>query len=399
MPVPTRTVRFSRSISLTSFIRLTSTTMPPRRGTAPSVSPVPPSRGTTGTRRSLAIWTTPATCSVLVGSTARSGSRSAHQCTRNGAGRGADQPNRPGREDQVGVSTVRSAVTTSSSRSTWRVTTHLRPSYPRPRCRGRAASSSWMSTTSMPWPSPAAASGRSDHGHALTRVSTSRAARLLQSAGRDPLGELRLLDREPAAAAGAVRPLGHPVDVVEREAGDRAEDLARLPPDPLALVEPTGVVVGDRPLDGHARGEPALADRPGRGARRRARPRCRTRHRILRVVLGERGDSRAGRAPAPASCPSSASCPGCAGRSAGPGRRTPSRRRDQPQHHLLPHQAEPVAGQLQHLGHRPRHRGAVERRLAVHEQHRLPADRQVSPALQSRTWSWLIGSRPAPARG
>ena len=67
MPVPTVTVRFSRSSSLILFIRFTSTTMPPRSGTAPSVSPVPPSRGTTGTRSSLAMRTTPATSSVLVG--------------------------------------------------------------------------------------------------------------------------------------------------------------------------------------------------------------------------------------------------------------------------------------------------------------------------------------------
>ena len=58
----------------------------PAQGTAPSVRPVPPSRGTTGTRRSLAIRTTPATSSVLVGSTARSGNRSDQRCTGNGAG-------------------------------------------------------------------------------------------------------------------------------------------------------------------------------------------------------------------------------------------------------------------------------------------------------------------------
>ena len=86
MPVPTVTVRLSRSSSLTAFIRFTSITIPPRSGTAPSVRPVPPSRGTTGTRSSLAMRTTPATSSVLVGSTARSGSRSAHLCTGNGAG-------------------------------------------------------------------------------------------------------------------------------------------------------------------------------------------------------------------------------------------------------------------------------------------------------------------------
>ena len=86
MPVPTVTVRFSRSSSWIWFIRLTSTTMPPRSGTAPSVRPVPPSRGTTGTRSSFAILTTAATSSVDTGSTARSGTRSAHRCTGKGAG-------------------------------------------------------------------------------------------------------------------------------------------------------------------------------------------------------------------------------------------------------------------------------------------------------------------------
>ena len=48
MPGPTVTVRSTRSISWIRFISLTSTRMPPRSGTAPSESPVPPARGTTG---------------------------------------------------------------------------------------------------------------------------------------------------------------------------------------------------------------------------------------------------------------------------------------------------------------------------------------------------------------
>ena len=43
--------------------------------------------------------------------------------------------------------------------------------------------------------------------------------RLLEPAGRDRGGELGLLDREPATAAGAVRPLRHPVDVGEVQPG------------------------------------------------------------------------------------------------------------------------------------------------------------------------------------
>ena len=41
-----------------------------------------------------------------------------------------------------------------------------------------SASSSWMSTTSMSRPAPASDSGRSDHGQALTSVSTSSSAAL-----------------------------------------------------------------------------------------------------------------------------------------------------------------------------------------------------------------------------
>ena len=86
MPVPTVTVRSARSISLISFISLTSTRIPPFSGTAPSARPVPPARGTTGIRTRLASLSTPETCSALVGSTATSGMNSAHRCTGNGAG-------------------------------------------------------------------------------------------------------------------------------------------------------------------------------------------------------------------------------------------------------------------------------------------------------------------------
>ena len=46
---------------------------------------------------------------------------------------------------------------------------------------------------------------------------------------------------------------------------------------------------------------------------------------------------------------------------------------------LLAHQPELIASQLQDLCDGARDRGAVERRLAVDEQHRLAADRQVEP--------------------
>ena len=65
MPAPTVQVRFSRSSSWMRSSRLRSSRMPWRSGTAPSVRPVPPERGTTGMRKRLAIRTISATSSVL----------------------------------------------------------------------------------------------------------------------------------------------------------------------------------------------------------------------------------------------------------------------------------------------------------------------------------------------
>ena len=69
IPGPTVTVRLAWSISWIWFISLTSTTIPWRSGTAPSVSPVPPARGTTGIPWRLASLTTSEICSAEVGST------------------------------------------------------------------------------------------------------------------------------------------------------------------------------------------------------------------------------------------------------------------------------------------------------------------------------------------
>ena len=49
-PGPTVTVRWSRSMSVIASMRLMSTRIPWRSGTAPSTRPVPPARGTSGTR-------------------------------------------------------------------------------------------------------------------------------------------------------------------------------------------------------------------------------------------------------------------------------------------------------------------------------------------------------------
>ena len=63
-----------------------STTMPCRSGTAPSVSPVAPARGTTGTPQRLASLTTSEICSALVGSTTACGMCSSQRWAGNGAG-------------------------------------------------------------------------------------------------------------------------------------------------------------------------------------------------------------------------------------------------------------------------------------------------------------------------
>ena len=73
IPGPTVTVRLEWSISTIWFISFTSTRIPCLSGTAPSVRPVPPARGTTGIRWRLASLTTSDTCSALVGRTTACG--------------------------------------------------------------------------------------------------------------------------------------------------------------------------------------------------------------------------------------------------------------------------------------------------------------------------------------
>ena len=80
------------------------------------------------------------------------------------------------------------------------------------------------------------------------------------AAAADLLGDLRLLDRQPAAAAAAVGPLRDAVDVVEGDAGDGAQQLARGLVHALALVQPARVVVGDGALDRRGQLDLALLD-------------------------------------------------------------------------------------------------------------------------------------------
>ena len=267
MPGPTVTVRSARSISWIWFIRLTSTRMPPRSGTAPSLRPVPPARGTSGIRARLASLTISDTCCAVLGRTTAAGMCSAQRCTGNGAGTRA----RFARLEMLVSTEPGSSMIASSSATTPASTVITDVMVMAPRSRSDAprrpptsipadsATSSMMSATSMPASWPAVASGRSDQTQPLTSMSTSSSLARASSRVADLLGDLRLLDREATAPAGAVGPLRDMVDVLERQSGDRVQDEPGRFVDVLALVEPTGIVVGHDFVD---RRRQLRADRP-----------------------------------------------------------------------------------------------------------------------------------------
>src|SRR5215207_9726896 len=239
IPGCTVTVRSSTSISRIRVISFTSTRIPCRRGTAPSVSPVPPARGTTGIRARLASLTTSETSSAETGRTTAWGMNSSHRWAGNGDGtrarlKSADLPVKTRPSPQI--------ATSSSIRVS-----------------GRGA------ITALHLESRGL-------GHELEDVEDldSLCLALLverplrPGAGRDervdagelggpcdpPPADLRRqvgpLDREPASGPGAVRPLRHVVDVDEGQARNGSEDFARRLVHAEPLVQTTGVVVGDR---------------------------------------------------------------------------------------------------------------------------------------------------------
>ena len=168
------------------------------------------------------------------------------------------------------------------------------------------------------------------------------------------------------------------VDVLERQARDRAQDLARGLVDALALVEPARVVVGDRPVDRLLELEAPVADE--------LREQLHDLHdldvevvaEVGRIVLGEvdvvvrlDGDDPL----RPRGPPVGQVVLGEAARLLD----VAHLRRGAATAPLLVHQAELDPGLLQHLRRRARDRGPVEGRLAVDEHHGLAADRQVEP--------------------
>ena len=269
MPGPTVTVRSTRSTSWIWFISLTSTRMPPRSGTAPSDSPVPPARGTTGMRSRLASLTISETSCAVRGRTATSGMWSAQRCTGNGAGTRVrfTRELRLGSTRSSSPMIARSSSRTASSTALLNATLTTAPRaaacvWPPTSIPADCATSSNRSITSSGCSAaaPASDSGRSDHGQALISVSTSSSCARADAAAADLRGDLRLLDRQPAAAARAVRPLRDVVDVAELDPRHRPQQLARRRVHALALVEPARVVVGDGALDRLGERDPALLD-------------------------------------------------------------------------------------------------------------------------------------------
>ena len=240
------------------------------------------------------------------------------------------------------------------------------------------ASSSNRSITPMLASCPAVDSGRSDHGQALISVSTSSSAALATRRLADLGRDLRLLDRQPAAAAGAVGPLRDAVHVLEGDAGDRADELPRGLVHALALVQPARVVVGDRALDRVRELDPALLHEVVDQLDAEHDLELVVVREVLGVVLGERdevvrvgGDDALGADRAPVLDVVLGVLEGEVA-VAHLGRRAAAAP-------LLAHQAELVAGALEELRERARVGGPVERGLAVDEQDRLAADRDVQP--------------------
>ena len=260
IPGWTVTVRSSTSISRILFMSFTSTRIPCLSGTAPSVSPVAPARGTTGTRSRFASLTTSEICSAEVGSTTACGMNSSHLCFGKGEGtrarlKSAERPVKTWSSPQICDELVDQGAVGD---------------------RGRHQ-------TSNPADSATSSKRSNDLDVLLLALLGERALR--PGAGGDERVDSssasafstrrRLISAvrsgfsiaEVRAGAGAVRPLGDVVDVDERQPRDRPQDLARLLVGCPCACSAGRVVVGRHALD---RRRSARAC-PRGSARRRAR--------------------------------------------------------------------------------------------------------------------------------
>ena len=147
--------------------------MPCRSGTAPSVRPVPPERGTTGIPNRLAIRTTSATSSVLPGSTTASGMCSAQRWTGNGAGTRA-------RWSRAALAVITRSAPSDLRQRLERAVVETAGGdgahalrLPPTSIPSDSASSSWMSTTSISRRAPAGTAAVPTRGMRSTSVSIS----------------------------------------------------------------------------------------------------------------------------------------------------------------------------------------------------------------------------------
>src|SRR5918999_291622 len=368
IPGCTVTVRSSTSISRMRFMSLTSTMIPCRSGTAPSVRPVPPARGTTGTRSRLASFTTSEICSADVGRTTASGTKSSQRWTGKGEG------------TRARLKRAEAPAKTCSSPQIWTNSSRI------------AAESATVATSAL----QARRLGDELHqvddldvllptllGERPLRPDAGRDERVdlerlgaLDAAPADLRRQVGPLDPEPGARAGAVGPLGHVVDVLEGQAGDRPEDLSGRRVDSLSLVEPAGVVIRGDLLDRHRKPQLSvlqeLRDELDHEDDLEVEPVAEVARVVLRegdvVVRVEHEDALR------ADCPpvgdvvlgEAARLVGVAHLGARPAAAP-----------LLSHEPERDSGSLEDPCHRARDARAVEGRLAVAEEDGLSADGEV----------------------
>ena len=251
IPVPTVQVRLPVSISLTASSRLTSTTMPPRRrhgAVGQAGAAVARHERDVQLVRELDDGDDLA---VLEGMTTRSGSRSRSRWTGNGAGTRARASGRScSHRRSRGRRSARARRRLGQSLPSWRDRRRRcgqggHADIDAERCGEDLVQVEDVDGRS----SPAAASGRSDQGQALTRVSTFSCAAC-------PIRRRLIAALSSGFSTGRPPPPPEQYDhcvtwstSAKSRPGIDLQQLARCSPDALALIEPARVVVRHPPVD------------------------------------------------------------------------------------------------------------------------------------------------------
>ena len=244
--------RSSMSISKIWFISFTSTRIPFRSGTAPSVRPVPPARGITGMPHVGELDD----LRDLLG--ARRQNDRVRDVFRPPVGRerrrytGAVETRRGSGEhvllaadvDELADDRIRRVAIAISHLESGRFGHELEDVVDLDPLRLALL---------LEWPLRPGAR-RHERGDTLQRL------RLLDSSSADLGGQSGFSTHRVRAGARAVRPLGHVIDVDERQTRNRPQDLPRSLPDSHALVQTARIVVRDRPFDRRRQLDPAVPD-------------------------------------------------------------------------------------------------------------------------------------------